>query len=71
MAPTLNPSVLSSSFYPVFPKEKIVYLSSRSRVPLTEFQHDSVYVIGACVDSRSGKDEMSKVKGQSLIVVLR
>jgi len=55
-------NVTRRCFTDVFPKEKIVYLSSRSRVPLTEFSHDSIYVIGACVDSRPGKDEMSKVK---------
>jgi len=55
-------NVTRRCFTEIFPKEKIVYLTSRSRVALREFSHDSVYVIGATVDKRPGKDEMSKVK---------
>lgn len=55
-------NVTRRCFTEIFPKDKIVYLTSRSRVPLSRFSHDAIYVIGATVDKRPGKDEMSKVK---------
>ena len=34
----------------------------QSRVPLTHYYHDAVYVLGACVATNPGLDEMSRVK---------
>jgi len=53
-------------FTDVFPKEKIVYLSSQSRRPLTNFSHDAVYIVGGTVDKRPGKDEMTKIEEMGL-----
>jgi len=59
-------NVTRRCFTNIFPKEKIVYLSSQSRLPLTNFSHDAVYVVGGAVDKRPGKDEMTKIKEMGL-----
>ena len=59
-------NVTQRCFTDVFPKEKIVYLSSQSRHPLTNFSHDAVYVVEGAVDKRPGRDEMTKIKEMGL-----
>lgn len=55
-------NVTPKCFTQVFPKKDIVYLTRQSRNKLVSFDHDAVYVIGACVDSRYGRNDMSKIK---------
>ncbi|KAI1287380.1 Mitochondrial ribonuclease P protein 1 -like protein [Halotydeus destructor] len=40
----------SQSYADMFPKEKLVYLSPHADEELSEFDHDSVYIVGAFVD---------------------
>merc|ERR1712212_1454814 len=54
-------NVTRRCFTDVFPKEKIVYLTSRSRHPLTNFSHDAVYVVGGTVDKRPGHIPINRI----------
>lgn len=38
------------SYLEIVPKEQLVYLTPHCREPLTKFDHDAVYIIGAIVD---------------------
>lgn len=43
-------NICKESYLDLFPKEKLVYLSPHCREELLEYDHDSIYIIGAIVD---------------------
>ena len=43
-------TVSPKCFTEIFPKERLVYMTPDSPHVMTEFRHDDVFVLGACVD---------------------
>ncbi|OAD58651.1 RNA (guanine-9-)-methyltransferase domain-containing protein 2 [Eufriesea mexicana] len=52
------------SYLNIYPKEKIIYLSSESENVITQLKHDYVYVIGGLVDHNSHKGLCHKLAVQ-------
>nr|CAD7267368.1 unnamed protein product [Timema shepardi] len=60
-------NITERSYLDVFPKQDLVYLTPHCREELTEYNHDSVYIIGALVDKVNQEPlSLAKAKKEGL-----
>lgn len=59
--------VTEKSYLDLFPKEKLVYLTPHCKTDLTEYDSDSIYIIGAMVDTMNNEPlSLAKAKKNGL-----
>nr|CAD7448782.1 unnamed protein product [Timema bartmani] len=60
-------NITEKSYLDVFPKQDLVYLTPHCREELTEYNHDTVYIIGALVDKVNQEPlSLAKAKKEGL-----
>ena len=59
-------TVTSESYLDIYPREKLVYLTSDSRNDLSEYKDDEVYIIGGFVDKPKRPLAMYKTKEEGI-----
>lgn len=64
-SPTFPTNLCEGSYLDLFPKEKLVYLTPHCRNDLTDYDPDSIYIIGAMVDTKN-HEPLSMIKAKEL-----
>ena len=51
-------TISTGCFTDIFPRENLVYMTPDSPEVMTQFSHDDVFILGACVDIRDSQSAM-------------